>query len=331
MLLFFAAALWCMVGYVVLLSWDFFRDIDLPIAVVVLLSIGVIAGLVPLLVGRRHRRKLVFWCRRFGNPDALAGQLNRWHGRIIDEASRGIALPVTLQDESIDMPPLVASAVVFPVFLAMMIGSLGSAIWLLELPWFETSLGKAAGFVTVVLAVTAPSVVAVLVARWLGARKVTPENVLRTARRAVRRNQSRAKMLVLQCQSDHWQDCVIELFDFATLAIIDASVPSTNVEWEIETAAERLGPRRLLLIRAEENASAVAWSQGPRWSSLLYEPAAAVNELAAFSRTWREEKHQLVDPDARLGPLGSAIACAIHDWMKQAESESPTGKQVPRV
>jgi hypothetical protein len=318
-IIFAASGLWCVVGFGILVSCGFLRDFDPSTSLVVLLSIGVLGGFARLLVGRRHGGKLVFWCRRFGDTDGLAGQLNRWHGRIIDEATKGIAMPVTLQDESVDKPPLVAYAVVLPVFVGMLPGSLGSTLWLFELSWFDTPLGKIAAFVTVVLAFTAPSIVAVLVARWLGTRRVVPGSVARTAHRAVRGNRSRAEMLVLQCKSEHWQACVIELLDLAVFAIIDVSVPSTNVEWEVETVAQRLGPRGLLLIQAEEKTKdLVEWSQEDGWAILRYDMSRAADELAAFSKSWREEKHQLTNPDASLGPIGSTMANAIKEWMKHS-------------
>lgn len=221
-----ASALWCVIGLGILLSWGFFRDFDPPTSFAVVASIAVILGLARLLIGRRHQRQLVFWCRRFGDTDTLAGELNRWHGRMIDEAAKDLALPVTLQDESVATPPLVANAVVFPVFVIMAVGSLGTTLAVLDLPWFDTRLGQVASFVVSVLALTAASIVAVMAARWLGTRRVAPGTVTHAAQRAMRRKRSRAGLLVLQCKSIDWQKCVAELFDSATLAIIDMSVLS---------------------------------------------------------------------------------------------------------
>lgn len=321
-LVFVASLLWCLAGLGVLLSWDFFRDFNPSIGIVVLMLFTVLIGLTRWLLGRKHQGVLVFWCRRFGDTETLAGHLNRWHGRIIDEASRGFALPVTLQDESVDTPPLVSTAVFFPVFLVMMLGSLGSSLWLFDLPWFDTTVGNIAGFVMVVLAITAPSVVAVLVCRWLGENRVVPGTVARVALRAMRTTRSRRGLVVLKCASENWQECVAELLGSVSLAIIDVSVLSENVEWEIETAVEHLGSRRVLLLAAENRVGQdIEKSQTERWVLLRYDIKRATDELNSFSESWREDKHQFVDPDASLGSFGKAVAAAITEWMENATDD----------
>lgn len=320
-LIFVVSSLWCVIGFGILISWNFFRDFDPPTSIVALLSLAVLVGFARFLIGRRHKGKLLFWCRRFGDTDELAGQLNRWHGRIIDEAAKGQIVPVTLQDTSVDMPPLVAAAVFLPVFVAMMIGSFGSMLWLLELSWFDTPLGKIAAFVTVVLAVTAPSIVAVQVARWLGTRRVVPGNVARSVLRTLRRGRSHKGMLIFQCKNEHWQACVTELLDLAAFVVIDVSVPSANVKWEIEQAAKRIGTGGVMLIQAKEKSKdLVGWSYSDGCAILHYDKSRAVDELAAFSKSWSEDKHQLVDPDASLGLIGAKIADAINQWIRHPKS-----------
>jgi hypothetical protein len=155
-----------------------------------------------------------------------------------------------------------------------------------------------------------------MVSRWLGARRVAPGKVARIARRAVRGRRSRAGMLVLGCRSEHWQACVAELLDLAALAVIDVSVPSGNVAWEVETAAQRLGPGGLLLLQAQKKTEElVQWTQEDGVAVLQYDLSRAADELTAFSKSWRKDKHQLADPDARLGPVGAGIANAIRTWV----------------
>jgi len=309
-------ALWCLPGVGVWLSWGL-DDLNLPIWIVVLGPFAIIGGMLPMLIGRDHGGRLVVWFRRFGDTDELAGHLNRWHGRILDEASKGIALPVTLQDESVDAPPAVTSAVFLPVLLIGLFGSLGAMLWVFELPWFETIAGRIAGFFLAVLAVTGPGLAAVVIGRRLGATRVAPGEVGEAALRSLRGRRSRKGMLVLECETQHWQTCVEELLDSADLALVDATVMSDNVEWEIETAFERLGPRSVLLLSAitdpEANAEPV---ESDGWSLLSYDLATATEEIAAFSKKWMEDEHERVDPSAPLGLTGTALAREITRWMK---------------
>ncbi len=311
-----AASLWCLAGLGVLVSWGFFSGSGPPIVFGIVVAIAVLGGVARFLVGRRHQGKLVFWLRRFGDLETPSAELNRWHGRILSEAAQGIALPLTLQDESVDTPPLVASLIFLPVFLPLMIGSLGSMLWLFELPFFNGTLGSVLVFFIGVLGVTLPSVLAMLVTRRLGTRRVTPGDATAIARRGARGRRSHSGLLVLGCKSQHWQQCVRELLGSVDFAVIDETVLSENVEWEVEVAAEKLGPDRLLLLRAlPEAAELVEQSQSDRWTSIRYDLSRAFDELAAFSRSWRREKHQLADPDASLGPVGLELAGAIREWM----------------
>jgi hypothetical protein len=61
--------------------------------------------------------------------------------------------------------------------------------------------------------------------------------------------------LLATVADEHWQSWVGEALAQATLAVVDCTMPSKSVDWEIRTSLEKLGPRRVLVTSAQRDAA----------------------------------------------------------------------------
>lgn len=233
----------------------------------------------------RGRRQLVLFLRRFGFDDATRTVTYASAAAI----SRAWRL-VTLDDDKVAPlggPPrqrrrlgtttviaLVAIVAVvgwfafggpdstFGAVLSRATGS-GSAAWEREISKVVAAAGTlvllliAAGALIALAAITSMfSALAYGRARSSDRAKTDTVRTLRDVTRTSRRIAERSRRIfaplfvVVRVADQFWQESVLELADRSAAVIVDVSVPSENLVWEIETLLPRLGERCVLVGRS---------------------------------------------------------------------------------
>ena len=272
--------------------------------------------------GRRARRTLL-WCRTFDAADREHGIRNRWHWRVLEEACDGIALPVTLQDTSVEAAQSLAGKVGRSVQVLGAVGSLGVLLMLLASGLFDDGWSEWLLVPLAIGLVTLPPVLGLFLGRAAGTLAAEPGQVAERIHRARVSRFPAREMLVLRCDGRHWRECVAEAMATVDLILIDLTRRSDAIDWEVAEARRLAGHKPVLLWRAVAGSGAGGPTvlAGPV-PELCYDAHATGAEIAAWHRDTlaREDKGEamFLDDSAPLGDRGRALAAELRDWLKNA-------------
>lgn len=224
------------------------RDLLVALGAVLLLSSAVVGY-------RAYGRALpsagvILWLRRFEVQRASS------FGALLEQASRGIGYPVAVQDSrySASYPSAMLRAPTLvpvlgllwafgAVMLAAVVGTRSPPLLAAVLTAFSFLLWRAAtswlrhlGYRTVGAAVAHRELERVAHTRGKGRRRPA------------------LGIEVLKVPDGDWHALVRQGLGDAVLAVVDVTVISATVGWELATASERLGSRRIILAAEQESA-----------------------------------------------------------------------------
>jgi hypothetical protein len=250
------ALLWLLVlavllASILLIHWGQIKSVWNPtvfILFILLWSLGSILASVRIV---RNQGCSLLYCRRFGLDPAIEDR-NKWFEGVLVEACRGLAVPVTLKDESISSPYSFAKGLIHVVTLMQGFLFLAPIVGVIRFypKIFHTWSGFAffsvgAIWLLIVLAIT------MIVRGWLhtsvGSR--SSEEVRTLLRKVMKRRHSGMDLLVLRSTNARWQTHVEFILKEVTLAIIDITSETENINWETGRALDLLGPNRVLFVR----------------------------------------------------------------------------------
>jgi hypothetical protein len=197
----------------------------------------------------------LLYCRRFGESGAIE-QHNAFVETVLNDTCRGLALPITLQDQSIPSPRSIKMSVdalwhtatmisVFAVFVILMFTF---SPWETDWPvWFVFAMVVVGVIVTLKTMQALGSWTRAMVGSGHAAA------VIPKLRKVLARGRSRMGLLVVRSSDAEWQSHVEALLGEATLAIVDITGTSDAVRWETGRALELLGPEQVLFVECAGN------------------------------------------------------------------------------
>jgi hypothetical protein len=194
-------------------------------------------------------RRLVLWLRRFNQTDLLEFPF----ASFLERASRGIAVPVTLQDSTVTEARTAAS--MRPEYYALTAAAgacwFGFAISGLAALAAQSWTGRALAGTLAALALAGFFVVIPRAMNRLGALRLGTPRGERLAARLLEAIDSEhgvpQTLTILSCPDTSWQSWVLDLVKRADAVLVDVTRLSANLHWELRTIAERLDPRQLIL------------------------------------------------------------------------------------
>jgi hypothetical protein len=192
--------------------------------------------------------RLVLWLRRFHQADLLEFPF----ASFLERASRGIAVPITLQDSTVALARTAASLrpeyhALRAVAVACWFGFVASAVAALA---SESWVGRALAGTIAVLALGVFFMIPGALRRLGVLRVGTPrgERLAAKLMEAIDSEQGVPQTLtILSVPDTAWQSWVLRLVKRADAVLIDVTHLSANVHWELRTIAAQLDPQQLIL------------------------------------------------------------------------------------
>lgn len=273
-------------------------------------------GLLPLagrFLRQRNEGIIVLWCRRFSKPDLEVGRRNRWIWAVITEASRDLAVPVTLRDRSFAGSQSAGRSLQNP--LAILLILVATPLWLWGmLNVFDLVEGSTPEAIACLLGLA----VYIGMFRVIGALTVfltgtlatfdgNPGEIEKRLDRIRKRRFSRNEMDVIRCTDELWQACVLAVLGRSDCVIIDNVDCSENIEWEIRRSIETVGEDRVFMLLREGASPPAEVTPVP----VNLEKAEA--EIEELSVTWGEDDF---GEAVELGDFGRELAEQLRDKLQ---------------
>lgn len=190
-----------------------------------------------------NRPRLVLLLRRFSSYAKDEMVL----ARVLGRAARGLAVPVTVQDESFkgDLPMGLQAAERYLLLPVTVLLPTGILFWL---PGSSSALDLIVTWLVVAVFTYLGGRAAL---RWFGTYRASAGDWRRGVDRIVakiRRNSgSFSGTAVIKLPTSVWRDAVRTMLDEADAVVIDLTAMSSNLEWEIAEAFQRRPPESILL------------------------------------------------------------------------------------
>jgi hypothetical protein len=212
------------------------------IVAVGLLAMGMWLGVTAVVGGRYPTDRMVLWLRRFHRDQGFPFNV------FLEDACRGVALPVTLQDSRVSSSTTAANAraaAVLPTLLMLA----GLALMTNFLSGFPGE-DDVASRVGLALA-AAGGGLHLFRGRLFGAVRLQTARGRKRARDLLRRIQDGKSvpqaLTVLSCPDDGWQAWVLALLAHADVVVLDVTELSGSLHWELEQVAREKRPEQLIL------------------------------------------------------------------------------------
>ena len=192
----------------------------------------------------------LLFCRRFAQG-GLVEERNRRIERILVDACRGLAIPITLKDASIPAPTSFSKGITAILWVVGIV--LGIAVFfsvaILAKSWFLGFSGIAKLSV-LVISLAATALVVIRIRGWIRSSigNRGPGDASVVLRQAMARGYSRLDLLVVRSTLTDWQADVERILQDSTFAIVDVSSETSNIDWESGRALAVLGPKRVLFL-----------------------------------------------------------------------------------
>lgn len=215
--------------------------------------LGALGAVISFLLSVRKVRNSgvsLLFCRRFAQG-GLVEERNRRIERILVDACRGLAIPITLKDASIPAPTSFSKGITAILWvIGIVLGiSVFFSVAILGKSWFP-GLSGIAKLSVLVISLAATALVVIRIRDWIrssiGNRQSGDASVV--LRHAMARGYSRLDLLVIRSTPTDWQADVERILQDSTYAIVDVSSETSNIDWESGRALAALGPKRVLFL-----------------------------------------------------------------------------------
>lgn len=234
-------------------------DAAYPAMLPALLLLGSALSLLVSVRKHPHKGIVIAYFRRFGGDGAIAVR-NQWFEKVLVEATRGFAIPVTLRDASIPGPQsFLAGVSAVSWVIAVPLGiSLAILMMSLIVGW-ELEISGAVWFAVIVAAVFATRALGVFLRGWIGEsilRRGAADGVGRLKKLRKERH-TRFDIMVLWSAADRWQSNVEAILQESDFAIVDTVDTTKNIAWESSAAVRILGSESVLFLTNSQQHDAI--------------------------------------------------------------------------